>query len=221
MRISGNLRVVRSSVGTYGVSTKRPLPRTNPSTCMIGVPVGAVVVARPLHAADLVERARTRHRRTSGWSAAISSMISARVGRSASGSPSPGAISQAISHSCLPVLRRHHRADPVDPALGVGERAVLLQERRAGQEDVRERGGLVEEQVLDDDEVHRRAAPPSRAWCSGRTGRCPRPGRRSPGRCRRARRRTCWGSAGPARARWVGPTAARRTARTASSETCR
>ena len=55
----------------------------------------------------------------------------------------------------LLALGLHGRADPVDPALGVGEGAVLLQEGRAGQEDVREVGGLVEEQVLDDDAVHR------------------------------------------------------------------
>ena len=55
VRISGYLRLVRSSVGTYGVSTKRPLPRTNVSMCMIGVPFGRLVVARPLDRADFVE----------------------------------------------------------------------------------------------------------------------------------------------------------------------
>ena len=44
-----------------------------------------------------------------------------------------------------------------------------------------------------------------RAGCSGRTGRCPRPGRTAPGTCRRARRRTCSGCAGPARSRIVRP----------------
>ena len=51
--------------------------------------------------------------------------------------------------------RRHDRAHPVDPPLGVGERAVLLQERRPRQEHVREPGRLVEEQVVHDDELHR------------------------------------------------------------------
>ncbi len=39
---SGYFRVLRSSVGTYSVMTKRPLPRTNSSTCMTGVPSGAL-----------------------------------------------------------------------------------------------------------------------------------------------------------------------------------
>ena len=37
---SGNLRVTFSSEGTYLVMTNLPLPRTNASTCMIGVPSG-------------------------------------------------------------------------------------------------------------------------------------------------------------------------------------
>ena len=58
----------------------------------------------------------------------------------------------------LPVLvageRLHHLAHRRDAALGVGEGAVLLEEARTRQEDVRELGGLVEEQVLDDDALH-------------------------------------------------------------------
>jgi hypothetical protein len=38
---SGKRRVTFSSVGTYWVIMKRPLPRTKPSTCMVGVPSGA------------------------------------------------------------------------------------------------------------------------------------------------------------------------------------
>ena len=38
---SGKRRVLRSSVGTYLVIMKRPLPRTNWSMCMMGVPSGA------------------------------------------------------------------------------------------------------------------------------------------------------------------------------------
>ena len=52
---SGKSGPVRSSVGTYSVSMNWPLPRTKRSTCMIGVPVGRRVVARPLHGAELVE----------------------------------------------------------------------------------------------------------------------------------------------------------------------
>ena len=61
-----------------------------------------------------------------------------------------------ISQSAIAVLRRHHLAHALDAALGIGEGAVLLQEGRAGQEDVRVVRGLVEEQVLDDDAFHRR-----------------------------------------------------------------
>src|ERR1700692_4057113 len=39
---SGNLRVTFSSLGTYCVITKRPLPRTKWSTCMMSVPASAV-----------------------------------------------------------------------------------------------------------------------------------------------------------------------------------
>ena len=53
--ISGYLRVVRSSVGTYSVTMNLPLPRTNSPTCIVGVPSRRLVVARPLDAAELVE----------------------------------------------------------------------------------------------------------------------------------------------------------------------
>ena len=52
-------------------------------------------------------------------------------------------------------LRLHHAPHPRNAPLGVGERAVLLQERGAGQEHVREFRRLVEEQVLHDDAFHR------------------------------------------------------------------
>ena len=54
------------------------------------------------------------------------------------------------------VARRHHLADALDAALGVGEGAVLLQEGRSRQEDVGVVRGLVEEEVVDDDAFHRR-----------------------------------------------------------------
>ena len=57
---------------------------------------------------------------------------------------------QTISHSAMPCFSRHHRTHAVHAALGVGEGAVLLEERGAGEEDVREGGRLVEEQVLHD-----------------------------------------------------------------------
>ncbi len=49
----------------------------------------------------------------------------------------------------------HHLADKLNAALGVGEGAVLLEERRSGEEDMGVIGGLVEEQILDDDALHR------------------------------------------------------------------
>ena len=55
VRISGKRSVVRSSVGTNSVIMNLPLPRTNPPTCITGVPSGAFVVAGPLNAAEAVE----------------------------------------------------------------------------------------------------------------------------------------------------------------------
>ena len=62
-------------------------------------------------------------------------------------------------HGDLPVLiarlGRHDLAHPRDAPLGVGERAVLLEEGRARQEHVRELRRLVQEQVLNDDALQR------------------------------------------------------------------
>ena len=60
----------------------------------------------------------------------------------------------------LPVCMRisrgiDHLPDALDAALAVGERAVLLEEARARQDDVGELRGLGEEQLLDDEEVQR------------------------------------------------------------------
>ncbi len=49
----------------------------------------------------------------------------------------------------------HHRPHPIDASLGIDEGAVFLEERRAGQEHVRESRRLVQEEVLNDDEIHR------------------------------------------------------------------
>ena len=51
--------------------------------------------------------------------------------------------------------RRNRLAHAADAALGVDERPVLLQERRAGQEHMRVARRLVEEEILDDDAFHR------------------------------------------------------------------
>ena len=53
-------------------------------------------------------------------------------------------------------LGLHHLAHARDAPLGIGEGAVLLQERGARQEHVRELRRLVQEQVLHDDAFHRR-----------------------------------------------------------------
>ena len=55
VRISGKKRLVRSGVGTNSVIMKRPLPRTKPSDVHDRRALRRLVVARPLHAAELVE----------------------------------------------------------------------------------------------------------------------------------------------------------------------
>ena len=153
VRISGKRAPVRSSVGTNSVSMKRPLPRTNLPTCMIGVPSGAAslhghwiepsrsILAKEtpakvgVSARDLVHDlggVRVVHR------------VAERVGERLRGLP--------VGHAGE---RRDHLAHAADAALGVGEGAVLLQERRAGQEDMRVLRRLVQEEVLHDDAFHR------------------------------------------------------------------
>ena len=80
----------------------------------------------------------------------------------------------------IAVLRRHDLAHELDAALGIGEGAVLFEEGRAGQEDVRVVRGLVQEQVLHDDAFHRREAGGDMVRVWGRTAGCPRPGCRAP-----------------------------------------
>ena len=153
VRISGNFRVDRSVVGTNTVSISLPLPRTNSPTCMIGRAGRGGVVDRPLHRAELVEpRERDAGERRGGRRDLVHDLRRGGVRHVVAHRPADRAGDLPLVHADL---RGEHRAHPVDPALGVGEGAVLLQERRAGQEDVGEAGGLVEEQVLDDDEVHR------------------------------------------------------------------
>ena len=54
------------------------------------------------------------------------------------------------------VERRHHLADRLDAPFGIGEGAIFLKKGRAGQEDMRVVGRLVEEEILDDHALHRR-----------------------------------------------------------------
>ena len=49
--------------------------------------------------------------------------------------------------------RLERRSHPLDAAVEVGERAVLLEEGRRRQDDVGERGGLGEEDLLRDDQL--------------------------------------------------------------------
>ena len=55
----------------------------------------------------------------------------------------------------IALLRGHHLAHHVDPALGVGEGAVLFQERGAREEHMGVIRGLVQEQVMHDHTFHR------------------------------------------------------------------
>ncbi len=151
---SGKRRVPFSSVGTYGVGVNLPRPRTKVPSCMIGVPSRAGLVARPLQAAGLVEAgegdAGERGRERGDLVHDLRRVVVAH--RHAH------RLCQ-VAHRfplVLAVARAHGRADTVDAPLGVGERAVLLQEAGAGQEHMREAGRLVEEQVLHHHELHRR-----------------------------------------------------------------
>ncbi|OIQ88744.1 hypothetical protein GALL_293490 [mine drainage metagenome] len=74
VRINGNLRLVRSSVATNGVSTKCPFPRTNPSACMVGVPSGAESLHGHCRLPTLSSLANETPEKV-GVVAAISSMI--------------------------------------------------------------------------------------------------------------------------------------------------
>ena len=55
VRSSGILPGGPLSVGTYSVMTNRPLPRTNSLDVHGGCPIGRLVIARPLHAAEAVQ----------------------------------------------------------------------------------------------------------------------------------------------------------------------
>ncbi len=54
------------------------------------------------------------------------------------------------------VARRHHLADPLNAAFGIGEGAVLFQEGRSRKEHMRVVRRLVQEKIVDDDTFHRR-----------------------------------------------------------------
>ena len=96
-------------------------------------------------------------------------------------------------------LRRHHRPHPVDAPLGVGEGAVLLEERRARQEHVGELGRLVEEQVLDDEQSSAASAACTCVVLGSDWAMSSPCTNRPLERAVDARRRTCWGCAGRAR----------------------
>ena len=58
----------------------------------------------------------------------------------------------------ITVLRRHDLAHELDATFRIDERAVLFEERRAGQKYVRVIRSLVQKQILHDDAFHRRQA---------------------------------------------------------------
>jgi len=121
---------------------------------MIGVPSGAASLHG--HCTDLTSsRCLKLTPAKVGVVAAISSMIADASGQPIS-KPIRPAISHTTSRSCLPDRGGIVGRTRLIRRSAFGERAVLLQERRAGQEDVREPGGLVEEQVLHHEAVQRR-----------------------------------------------------------------
>ena len=72
---SENFRLVFSSVGTYSVRINMPFPRTNSSTCMIGVPSG--IASLQGHCTDPFSSSDANDTLANdGVSAAISSMMS-------------------------------------------------------------------------------------------------------------------------------------------------
>ncbi len=150
---SGKRGPVFSSVGTYSVTTKLPMPRTKPPICIVGVPSGAVLVAWPLDRAlrQLLERDAGEGRRGAGD--LVHDLRRMRVAP-----VRPHRAGDRLRR--LPVgeagARRHHLAHQVDAPFGVDERAVLLQERGARQEHVRVVRRLVQEQVVHHDALHRR-----------------------------------------------------------------
>ena len=112
-----------------------------------------LVVARPLNRAELVEPGVG----DAGESRRERGDFIHDLGRVGIGHRDAERLGE--SHRRLPVghagERRHHLAHAADPPLGVGEGAVLFQERRAREEDMRVARRLVEEQVLHDDAFHR------------------------------------------------------------------
>ena len=70
----------------------------------------------------------------------------------------PHCLGEPLRHFPIlkPVHRRHHLAHRLDTAFGVGEGAVLLQEGRSRQKDMRVMRGFVEEKIMDDHAFHRR-----------------------------------------------------------------
>ena len=137
-----------------------------------------LVVARPLHAAQLIEpleRDVLEGRRDVGD--LVHDRGSRRVHHRIAHGGGEAADDLPLAHA---LLLGHHRTHAVHAALGIGEGAVLLEERGAGEEDVREGRRLVEEQVLHHEDVERIRARARRGWCWDRTGRCPRRARTGP-----------------------------------------
>ena len=110
-------------------------------------------VARPLHAAHLVEQAEghpgeCRCQRGDLVHDLRRGFIVHRIAQC--GTQVAGDLPLLLAD-----LGLHHRTHPVDPPFGVGERAVLLQKRCAGQKHVGVLRGLVEEQILNDQQLQR------------------------------------------------------------------
>ena len=151
VRISGKLRLVRSGVGHEvgqheAALAARELVRVHDRRTR-----GRGVVARPLDAAELVEPLEAdalEGRRDVGD--LVHDRRSRRVAHGIAHRGRDAAHDLPLGHA---LLLLHHRAHAIDAPLGVGEGAVLLQERGARQEYVREGRRLVEEEVLHDEDL--------------------------------------------------------------------
>ena len=149
--------------------------KRGPDALLGGDELGQHELALAAHETVDMHDRRARRRRVVAWPLDRAELVEPSVGYALEGRRRRGdlvhdlarmgvahrrrrcALASAIvaSQSAIPASGANRLAHAVDAALGVGERAVLLQERRAGQEHMRVARGLVEEEILHDDAFHR------------------------------------------------------------------